>query len=93
MVCVRGGGQTASESGSPLVETGARQSVGVNESKKTFSQFVVEAHNLNEALPLAIPAALKLGSMALSAYSAYKAGQNLKKGKSHVLVEAIKKRL
>ena len=59
---------------------GARQSVGVNESKKTFSQFVVEAHNLNEALPLAIPAALKLGSMALSAYSAYKAGQNLKKG-------------
>ena len=60
--------------------TGGVQSVGVNESKKTFSQFVEESHNLNEALPLVIPAAMKLGSMALGAYSAYQAGKKLKKG-------------
>ena len=49
-------------------------------TKKTFSQFMEEAHNLNEALPLIIPAAMKLGSLALGAYSAYQAGKKLKKG-------------
>lgn len=51
---------------------------------KSFNQFVVESYtareNIQEALPLLIPAALKLGSMALGAYSAYSAAKNLKKG-------------
>ncbi len=51
---------------------------------KSFNQFVVESYtareNIQEALPLLIPAALKLGSLALGAYSAYSAAKNLKKG-------------
>ena len=51
---------------------------------KSFNQFVVESYtareNIHEALPLLVPAALKLGSMALGAYSAYSAAKNLKKG-------------
>ena len=54
---------------------------------KSFNQFVVESYtareNIMEVLPLvaaAVPAALKLGSMALGAYSAYSAAKNLKKG-------------
>jgi len=51
---------------------------------KSFSQFVGESYtareNIMEALPLIIPAAMKLGSMALGAYSAYSAAKNLKKG-------------
>ena len=51
---------------------------------KSFNQFVVESYtareNIHEALPLVIPAAMKLGSMALGAYSAYSAAKNLKKG-------------
>ena len=51
---------------------------------KSFNQFVVESYtareNIQEALPLIIPAAMKLGSMALGAYSAYSAAKNLKKG-------------
>ena len=51
---------------------------------KSFNQFVVESYtareNIQEALPLVIPAAMKLGSMALGAYSAYSAAKNLKKG-------------
>ena len=49
---------------------------------KSFNQFVVESYtareNIQEALPLIIPAAMKLGG-ALSAYSAYSAAKNLKK--------------
>tara|TARA_Y100000592_G_scaffold82718_1_gene131709 strand:+ start:655 stop:1494 length:840 start_codon:yes stop_codon:yes gene_type:complete len=51
---------------------------------KSFNQFVGESYtareNIMEALPLIIPAAMKLGSMALGAYSAYSAAKNLKKG-------------
>ena len=51
---------------------------------KSFNQFVGESYtareNIQEALPLIIPAAMKLGSMALGAYSAYSAAKNLKKG-------------
>lgn len=51
---------------------------------KTYNQFVAESYsareNIQEALPLAIPAALKLASMGLSAYSAYSAAKNLRKG-------------
>ena len=51
---------------------------------KSFNQFVVESYtareNIQEALPLLIPAAMKLGSMALGAYSAYSAAKNLSKG-------------
>ena len=51
---------------------------------KSYNQFVSESYsareNIQEALPLLIPAALKLGSMALGAYSAYSAAKNLKKG-------------
>tara|TARA_Y100000287_G_scaffold175255_1_gene164827 strand:- start:390 stop:1307 length:918 start_codon:yes stop_codon:yes gene_type:complete len=54
---------------------------------KSFNQFVVESYtareNIMEVLPLvaaAVPAALKLGSLALGAYSAYSAAKNLKKG-------------
>ena len=54
---------------------------------KTYNQFVVESYsareNIQEALPLLIPAAVgtaKLVSMGLTAYQAYKAAQKLKKG-------------
>ena len=50
---------------------------------KTFKQFNEESRaQLNELAPLAlIPAALKLGGMALTAYSAGSALNNLRKGK------------
>ena len=49
---------------------------------KTFKQFQEEAQQLDEIAPLAlIPAALKLGGMALSAFSAGSALNNLRKGK------------
>ena len=66
--------------GSGGAATPAKRKEPLFESKKTFSQFIEEAHNLNEALPLLIPAAMKLGSLALGAYSAYQAGKKLKKG-------------
>ena len=47
---------------------------------KTFKQFNKEARQLDEIAPL-IPAALKLGGMALSAYSGLSAANNLRKGK------------
>ena len=50
---------------------------------KTFKQFQEETQQIDEALPLlaAVPAALKIGGAALSAYSAFSAARNLKKGK------------
>ena len=48
---------------------------------KTFKQFQEETQHLDEALPAVIPLALKLGGMALSAYSAGSALNNLRKGK------------
>ena len=50
---------------------------------KTFKQFQEETRQLDQALPLlaAIPAALKLGGAALTAYSAGSALNNLRKGK------------
>ena len=48
---------------------------------KTFKQFQEETQQLNEALPALIPAALKLGGMALSGLSAFSAANNLRKGK------------
>ena len=49
---------------------------------KTFKQFQEEVQQLDEIAPLAlIPAALKLGGMALTAYSAGSALNNLRKGK------------
>ena len=48
---------------------------------KTFKQFQEEVQQIDEALPAIIPAALKLGGMALSAYSGYSALKNLSKGK------------
>ena len=49
---------------------------------KTFKQFNEEARQLDEIAPLAlIPAALKLGGAALTAYSAGSALNNLRKGK------------
>ena len=48
---------------------------------KTFKQFQEETRQLDEALPALIPAALKLGGMALSAYSGLSAANNLRKGK------------
>ena len=48
---------------------------------KTFKQFQEETQQLDEALPALIPAALKLGGMALSAYSGASALNNLRKGK------------
>ena len=47
---------------------------------KTFRQFQEEPQQLDEALPALIPAALKLGGMALTAYSGYSAAKNLAKG-------------
>ena len=49
---------------------------------KSFKQFQEETQQLDEIAPLAlIPAALKLGGMALTAYSAGSALNNLRKGK------------
>ncbi len=49
---------------------------------KTFKQFQEETQQLDELAPLAlIPAALKLGGAALTAYSAGSAINNLRKGK------------
>ena len=49
---------------------------------KTFKQFNEEARQLDEIAPLAlVPAALKLGGMALTAYSGASALNNLRKGK------------
>ena len=49
---------------------------------KTFKQFQEEARQLDEIAPLAlIPAALKLGGAALTAYSGLSALNNLRKGK------------
>jgi len=48
---------------------------------KTFKQFQEETQQLDEALPAVIPLALKLGGMALSAYSAGSSLNNLRKGK------------
>ena len=49
---------------------------------KTFKQFHEESQQLDEIAPLAlIPAALKLGGAALTAYSAGSALNNLRKGK------------
>ena len=49
---------------------------------KTFKQFQEESQQLDEIAPLAlIPAALKLGGAALTAYSAGSALNNLRKGK------------
>jgi|TARA_B100001778_G_C18228461_1_gene467802 hypothetical protein len=49
---------------------------------KTFKQFREETQQLDEVAPLAlIPAALKLGGAALTAYSAGSALNNLRKGK------------
>tara|TARA_Y100000114_G_C11707768_1_gene301871 strand:- start:424 stop:939 length:516 start_codon:yes stop_codon:yes gene_type:complete len=49
---------------------------------KTFKQFQEETQQLDELAPLAlIPAALKLGGAALTAYSAGSALNNLRKGK------------
>ena len=48
---------------------------------KTFKQFQEETRQLDEALPAVIPLALKLGGMALSAYSGASALNNLRKGK------------
>ena len=51
---------------------------------KSYKQFCTESYsareNIQEALPLAVAAGLKLGSMALGAYSGYRAAQELKKG-------------
>ena len=48
---------------------------------KTFKQFQEETQKLDDALPALIPAALKLGGMALTAYSGLSAANNLRKGK------------
>ena len=49
---------------------------------KTFKQFQEETQQLDELAPLAlIPAALKLGGAALTAYSGLSAANNLRKGK------------
>lgn len=54
---------------------------------KTYNQFVSESYsareNIQEALPLLIPAAVgaaKLASMGLTAYHAYQAAKKLKRG-------------
>ena len=50
---------------------------------KSFNQFVVESYtareNIQEALPLIIPAAMKLGNFCIFT-AAYSAAKNLKKG-------------
>ena len=51
---------------------------------KTYKKFCTESYsareNIQEAIPLVVAGGLKLGSMALGAYSAYRAAQELKKG-------------
>jgi len=47
---------------------------------KSFKQFQEESRQLDEVAPL-IPAALALGGKALTAYSAFSAANNLRKGK------------
>ena len=51
---------------------------------KSYNQFVSESYsareNIQEALPLAIPVALKLAGYGYSAYQAYQAAQKLKRG-------------
>ena len=51
---------------------------------KSYNQFISESHssreNIQEALPLAIPVALKLAGYGYSAYQAYQAAQKLKRG-------------
>ena len=48
---------------------------------KTFKQFKEDNQHLPEGVGAIIGGALKLGGKALSAYSAYKAGESLVKGK------------
>ena len=51
---------------------------------KSYKQFCTESYsareNIQEAIPLVVGGALKLASMGLGAYSAYRAAQDLKKG-------------
>ena len=51
---------------------------------KTYKQFCTESYsareNVQEALPLVVAGGLKLASMGLGAYSAYRAAQDLRKG-------------
>ena len=54
---------------------------------KTYNKFIIEAYtayferkDIQEAVPLVVGGALKLGGMALSAYQAYEAAKKLKKG-------------
>ena len=48
---------------------------------KTFKQFKEDNQHLSEGVGAIVGGALKLGGKALSAYSAYKAGESLVKGK------------
>ena len=48
---------------------------------KTFNQFKEDNQYVSEGVGALIGGALKLGSKALAAYSAYKAGESLYKGK------------
>ena len=48
---------------------------------KTFKQFKEDNQHLPEGVGAIVGGALKLGGKALSAYSAYKAGESLVKGK------------
>lgn len=51
---------------------------------KSYNQFVYESYsareNIQEAIPLVVAGALKLGSMGLTAWQAYQAAQKLQKG-------------
>ena len=51
---------------------------------KSYKQFCTESYsareNVQEAIPLVVGGALKLASMGLGAYSAYRAAQDLSKG-------------
>ena len=48
---------------------------------KTFKQFKEDNQHLSEGIGKLVGGALKLGGKALGAYSAYKAGESLSKGK------------
>ena len=48
---------------------------------KTFNQFKEDNQYVSEGIGAVIGGALKLGSKGLAAYSAYKAGESLSKGK------------
>ena len=48
---------------------------------KTFNQFKEDNQYISEGIGAVIGGALKLGSKGLAAYSAYKAGESLSKGK------------